>query len=455
MTVFSSFDHRTVAVFGLGRTGIASARALAEGGATVKAWDDNEASRAAAAKAGLPLVDLYADDWQGTDALLLSPGIPLTHPQPHATVLRAREAGAEVIGDVELLMREQSAAKITGITGTNGKSTTTALIGHILRECGGAVEVGGNIGTAIGELATLDEGGHYVLELSSYQIDLTPSLHCDVAVLLNISPDHLDRHGGMAGYVSVKQRIFDGQGAEDTAVIGVDDEHCKAIYDRLVQQGRQNIIPVSVGRPMEDGVYVLDGVLFDPKGAGGMVADLRSAPRLPGAHNWQNAAAAYAATCALGFFPADIVNALFSFPGLAHRMELVGEIGGVTYVNDSKATNAEAAARALSSYDSIYWIAGGRSKEGGIATLSEYFPRIRKAYLIGEAAEDFAAALGHVPVAQCGNMETAVAQAAADAEAGSVVLLSPACASFDQYSDFEARGDDFRTQVETLREGTA
>ncbi len=461
MIPFASFANRTVAVFGLGRSGLSAARALMAGGASVWAWDDSAERRRDADRLGVPLRDLYRADWAGVAALVLSPGVPLTHPRPHETVERARAAGVEVIGDVELFLRTLPSARIVGITGTNGKSTTTALLGHILESCGRAVEAGGNLGTPVAELGELGYDGIYVLELSSYQIDLTPSLRPDVAVLLNIAPDHLDRHGDLAGYAAVKRRVFDGQAAGATAVIGVDDSYCRAIHDDLRAQGRHRLMPVAVvERDIDNGIHVIDGELYDSRGAGGRVADLRRALCLPGAHNWQNAAAAYAAARALGLESDEIVDAILTFPGLAHRMERVAEIGGVVYVNDSKATNADAVARALASYDIIYWVAGGLAKEGGIAGLAGYFARIRHAYLIGRAANDFAAVLGDaVPHTVAGDLATAVdlaaRQAEAEGQAGAVVLLSPACASFDQFADFEARGDAFRELVLARKERAA
>jgi UDP-N-acetylmuramoylalanine--D-glutamate ligase len=281
-----------------------------------------------------------------------------------------------------------------------------------------------------------------------------------VAVLLNISPDHLDRHGGLAGYVAVKRRVFAGQGAAETAIIGIDDPHCAAIYEDLVAQGRQQVVPIAVGRLVEGGVCVVDGELHDLRGAGGRVADLGSALCLPGAHNWQNAAASYTVARVLGLETEEIVAAIMSFPGLVHRMERIAEINGIAYVNDSKGTNADAAARALSSYENVYWIAGGRAKEGGIAALQAYFPRIRHAYLIGEAAEDFAATLdGKVPHTVSGDLAAAVKaasrQAERDAIPGAVVLMSPACASFDQFANFEIRGEAFRELVTELQEHAA
>jgi len=455
------FEDKTVAVFGLGRTGLTAARALIAGGAKVALWDEKAASREAAAAEGFPVVDLEAADWSQFAALMLSPGVPLTHPKPHWTVEKARAAGVEILGDVELFARTVNAApvhkrpKIIAITGTNGKSTTTALIGHLCASAGRDTRIGGNIGLGVLGLEDMHGGAVYVLELSSYQLDLTSSLHPDAVVLLNISPDHLDRHGGMDGYIAAKRRIFLNQGKGDTAIIGVDDAWCQQICTEITAANRRTIWPISAGKAMGRGVYALQGVLYDATGERVVeVADLLRARSLPGRHNWQNAAAAYAAARAIGISVSDAVDGLMTFPGLAHRMETVGKIGKVRFVNDSKATNADAARQAMSSYPKFYWIAGGVAKAGGIDDLKDLFPRIEKAYLIGEAANVFAATLaGKAEVKMSGTLEKAVQQAYVDAAASgddAIVLLSPACASFDQFSDFEARGEAFRAAVNGL-----
>ncbi|PVM91863.1 UDP-N-acetylmuramoyl-L-alanine--D-glutamate ligase [Caulobacter endophyticus] len=455
------FEDKTVAVFGLGRTGLTAARALIAGGAQVALWDEKEASREAAAAEGLPVVDLSTADWSRFAALMLSPGVPLTHPKPHWTVDKAKEAGVEILGDVELFARTVNAApehkkpKIIAITGTNGKSTTTALIGHLCQQAGRDTRVGGNIGAGILGLEDMHGGAVYVLELSSYQLDLTSSLHADATVLLNLSPDHIDRHGSMEGYIAAKRRIFLNQGKGDTAIIGVDDPWCQQICTEITAANRRTIWPISAGKAMGRGVYALQGVLYDATGERVTeMADLLRARSLPGRHNWQNAAAAYAAAIAIGIPPQQAVEGLMTFPGLAHRMETVGKIGKVAFVNDSKATNADAARQAMSSYPKFYWIAGGVPKAGGIANLVDLFPRVAGAYLIGQAAQEFGQTLeGKAPVKQCGDIESAVAAAYADAAASgqdAIVLLSPACASFDQFSDFEARGEAFRAAVNGL-----
>ncbi len=446
-----------VAVLGLGKSGLVAARALKESGAEVWAWDDSGEKRKAAAAEGLGIVDLRSCDWSELTSLVISPGIPHTFPAPHPVAAKARQANVEIISDIELLARTQREASYVGVTGTNGKSTTTALIGHIFKAAGRRTAVGGNIGTPALSLEALASGGIYVLEMSSYQLEITFSITFDVAILLNISPDHLDRHGGMDGYVAAKRRIFHRQTEPRTAVIGVDDEHSRAIWEDLVRQNDQVIIPISSTKALANGVYAVDGGLYDAMGGtAARVAELADFPTLPGAHNWQNAAAAYATARAAGVATDTIVAALKTYPGLPHRQERVGERDGVLFVNDSKATNADAADKALGCYEHIYWIAGGLAKEGGIESLTPHFSRIRRAYLIGEAADSFARTLeGRVPYLLTRKLESAVESAYADAvrdgHKGAVVLLSPACASFDQFRDFEARGDMFRDLVRALQ----
>ncbi len=454
-----SFAHQDVGVFGLARSGVASVRALKAGGARIHAWDDRDEARAKAEAEGATVATWRDWPWEKLKALILSPGVPLTHPAPHDIVLRAQAAKTPIIGDVELFAREirpdaagPGRAPVIAITGTNGKSTTTALVGHILNSCGFAAEIGGNIGRAVLELSPPGPKTVYVLEISSYQIDLSPGLAPDVAVLSNITPDHIDRHGSLQAYAAVKARLLRQGGI---AVIGVDDAQTAAIFTGLSSAGGQ-AIPVSVGKVLGRGVFVLDGVLYDALGGrANRIADLTAAAHLPGSHNWQNAALAYAATRSYARDTRAVASAIADFPGLAHRIEEVGRIGRVRFVNDSKATNADAAERALLCFPDIYWIAGGRAKEGGIESLARLFPRIRKAYLIGEAANAFAATLeGKVPFAIAGTLANAVAFAAADAARATapapVVLLSPACASFDQFRDFEQRGDAFRALVDKL-----
>jgi UDP-N-acetylmuramoylalanine--D-glutamate ligase len=454
-----TFEGKDVAVFGLGRSGIAAARALMAGGARVCAWDDNENARKAAEAAGVPLVDLNRRDWQTFAALVLSPGIPYKYPEPHRVVRMAQLVGVPVIGDMELFARavnalpEYERPRVVGITGTNGKSTTTALIGHILKTAGKDARVGGNIGVGVLDLDKLHGGAIYVLELSSYQLDLVETLRCDVAVMLNISPDHLGRHGGMDGYVQAKRRIFNNQGSQDVAVVGVDDTRAQVMCAQLSAEGLRRVIPVSAEYGLGRGVSVLDGKLCDSMMGRAMEGrDLSGARALPGRHNRQNAAAAYAACRALGLDPMDIMRGIMSFPGLPHRLESIGDIEGVRFINDSKATNAQAAEQALRAFPNAWWIVGGRPKEEGIDDLAPFFPGIRRAYLIGESTEAFARVLaGKVDSVKSRTLDAAVEAAFADArgsgEKNPVVLFSPACASFDQFRDFEHRGDTFRNLV--------
>ena len=453
MIAVSGFKGKRVAVFGLGGSGLATARALAAGGAVPVCFDDGEAGREAARKAGLTVADLRQEDWSQFAALVLAPGVPLTHPQPHWSAELAREHGVEVIGDVELFLRERRRiapdAPLVAITGTNGKSTTTALISHVLTSAGRDAQMGGNIGVPILELAAPAPSRIHVIECSSYQIDLAPSIDPSVGILLNITPDHLDRHGTLEHYASVKERLIAGS---RLAVVGVDDALSAAVADRAERSGSP-VRRISARHPVADGIHAEASVLWlDEGGAQSVFVDLAPILSLRGAHNAQNACAAIAACRALGLSTDEIRAGLASFPGLAHRMEMVARAGRVLFVNDSKATNADAAERALASYSRIYWIAGGRAKAGGIESLRPWFGRIAKAYLIGEAADDFAATLaGHVETQMSGTLEAAVAEAARDAAQDRadepVVLLSPACASFDQFPNFEARGRAFAEAV--------
>ena len=444
-----------MAVFGLARSGTALIDALRLGGAEVHGWDDSQPAVEKAQAAGLPLTNLHGMDFAGLDALVLSPGVPLTHPEPHWTVKKARHAGVEVIGDAEVFLREakDTGAKIVGVTGTNGKSTTTALVGYLFKSAGLDVDVGGNIGTAVFLMRQPAAGRVYVLELSSFQIELMPGLAPDAGILTNITPDHLDRHGTMANYASVKARMFAKQQPGQCAICGVDDDWSAAIADGIATGA--DLRRVSVLHSLENGISAHDGVLRDRR-AGRLAAeiDLLRMPALRGAHNWQNACMAYGAAAALGLSVAEIEAGMRSFPGLAHRMQQVGRIGTTAFVNDSKATNADAAEKALLSFDRIYWILGGIAKTGGIEPLRPLFGRLARAYLIGQATDEFAASLAGVAYTRCGTLETAVAaaaqDAAADGHAGAVVLLSPACASFDQYPNFEVRGDAFVKAVAAL-----
>jgi UDP-N-acetylmuramoylalanine--D-glutamate ligase len=448
----TSFRQQRVAVMGLARSGLAAAEALKRGGADVLAWDDSAEKRADAEHLGLPVVDLNNADLGKVRALVLSPGIPSTFPKPHPVAARARAANIEIICDIELLARSQREARYAGITGTNGKSTTTALLGHIVAEAGVIAQVGGNIGLPVLSLNPLGRDGIYVLEMSSYQLELTKTLVFGVAILLNITPDHLDRHGGMDGYIAAKERIFAGQTGAQAAVVGIDDDICKTIAGKLGASGHR-VIPISAEHVAPGGVYVAGTNLIDDiDGNQVAVLDLSTLPRLLGRHNWQNCTAAFAAARCLGIAADAAARGIATFLGLAHRQELIATIAGARYINDSKATNADATEKALVCYDNILWIAGGVAKEGGIDSLAPYFPRIRHAFLIGEAAPAFAETLnGKVPFTRSGDLATAVTQARAMAKQGSTVLLSPACASFDQFRDFEARGDAFRRLVEAVQ----
>ena len=453
MIDLSRHAGKSIAVFGLGKSGISAALALQNGGAEVSAWDDDPVRRTMAEDLGVTLNDLYRTEWDAFTSLVLSPGVPLTHPAPHPLVARALITRIEIVGDMELFARSRPPGRVVGVTGTNGKSTTSALVTHLLKAAGREVRLGGNIGVPVLDLDAGSDEGIYVLELSSFQLDLIRSLVSDVAVLLNIAPDHIERHGDFPNYIASKTRIFTRRASSQTAIIGVDDDICRRIHSELAGRRGRTVVPVSAQRVIRRGVRIHDGVLIDDlDGHAVEIADLASLPSLRGVHNMQNAAAAYAVIRTLGVDGRDVADAFATFSGLAHRQEVVAEINRVTFVNDSKATNAESAARGLSCFDNIYWIAGGRAKDGGIATLSAYFPRMVNAFLIGEAAGALAQTLdGQVPFSNCGDLESAVARATnmalSDRRPGAVVLLSPACASFDQFSSFEERGDRFRELV--------
>ncbi|HZZ62736.1 MAG TPA: UDP-N-acetylmuramoyl-L-alanine--D-glutamate ligase [Roseiarcus sp.] len=459
MTPVETLRGQRVAVFGLGGSGLSTIRALAEGGAEAVAWDDGAKARERAAAAGFRLVDLAEADWRSFKLLVLSPGAPLTHPKPHWTVELAHDAGVPIVGDIELFVRERAAraqrAPFVAITGTNGKSTTSALIAHVLKEAGHDVALGGNIGVPVLDLPPPAENRTHVVECSSYQIDLSPSLAPGVGLLINITPDHLDRHGDLARYAAIKERLV---ARSAIALVGVDDEPCRAICARL----KSCPVPPRVVAVSGDDSPLADVLIRDrrvvARTEAGASLDLAGARALRGSHNGQNAAFAYGAARALGVAARTIAEAFESFPGLAHRMEEVGRRGKVLFINDSKATNADAAEKALKSFHDIYWITGGRPKEGGIELLRPLYPRVAKAYLIGEATDAFARTLaGAVPYERCGTLGAATEAAARDAlRSGAdepAVLLSPACASFDQFANFEARGEAFRAAVDRLMRG--
>ena len=504
MIPVTTYAKKQVAVFGLGGSGLVTAKALMAGGAIVSAWDDGQGARDAAAKEGVPLVDLATVKWKGFSALVLAPGVPLTHPEPHWTVVQAKDAKVPIIGDVELFCRERARrapfCPFIAITGTNGKSTTTALLEHLFKADDRDVQMGGNIGTPVLALEPPHSASFYVIELSSFQIDLTPSLKPTVGVLLNVTPDHLDRHGTMENYAAIKERLV---AKAEQSCVGVDDEFCRAIAQRI--ERRRYCYTFSTSQDYRKG-YHLAGtkVRFETDDMKEDLVDLSAIRSLRGEHNGQNALAAAAALGALGgmlwparfnpFISLDVSlkrrlfedfsdfqarmklprdkvmnnpaatqrrrdalqRAFASFPGLAHRMEEIGHLGPVVFVNDSKATNADSTAKALATWDrDIYWIAGGKQKEGGISSLATFFPRVSKAYLIGASSDEFAATLdGKTEIVRSDTLDQAVAAAAADAAASTgpepVVLLSPACASYDQFKNFEIRGDAFRKLVEAL-----
>ena len=458
------FEGQRVGVLGLGRSGMATARALQAGGAEALCWDDGEAGRTAASSEGFTIWDpLKSDAFEDVSWLVTSPGIPHLYPAPHRAIVAAWDAGVPVDNDVGLFFRSlgqgdwvnhDTPPRVIAVTGSNGKSTTSALIAHILEENGTPVQLAGNIGRGVLDIEPPEDGEVIVLELSSYQTDLARALTPDIAVFTNLSPDHLDRHGGMGGYFAAKRRLF-AEGGPDRAVIGVDEAEGKYIANQLsmgAADGR--VIRISSGQKLTGvgwDVFARKGWLSEyRKGRQAGSVDLRAIKGLPGAHNHQNACCAYAAVRALGIAPKVIEQAFHSYPGLPHRSQVVGESEGVLFVNDSKATNVDAAAKALAAFPRIRWICGGLEKEGGLDALKPALGSVAKAYVIGREAQNFALQLGDTPHEICTSMERAVARAAAEAEPGDVVLLAPAAASFDQYDNFEARGQDFMDQVQKL-----
>ena len=455
MIEVAAFANQPVAILGLARSGLTAAVALKAGGAKILAWDDYEAGRKAATDRGIELTELTGADWSKIAALVLSPGIPHTFPKPHPVAAEAIAAGCAIVCDIDLLARAVPEANYVGITGTNGKSTTTALVGHILKSAGRRAEIGGNIGIPVLDLARLGADGTYVLELSSYQLERIPAVALDVAVLLNITPDHLDRHGSMDGYIAAKRQIFDQTADRVTAIISLDDPASRGMVMELMMQNRHRIVPVSVSARAAGGIFVDGHMLIDDMDHKAVKAlDLATLPTLMGRHNWQNACAAYAVGRALGLEIDEIAAAMRDFPGLAHRQEKIRDIGKVAYINDSKATNTDSAVQALSTYERIYWLAGGIFKEESLGGLIPLLGKVREAFLFGEAAPKFAGWLkGKVLVTECADMGDALLrahEAAQKAKDGGIVLLSPACASFDQFRDFEHRGDEFRKAVEAL-----
>lgn len=462
------YDGHKVAVLGLGRSGLSAALALRAGGAIPVCWDDNEAARERAMVEGLPVADLNKDKpWDDVVSLIVSPGIAHLYPEAHPIVQKAWGMGVVVDNDIGLFFRSYATPewdkfdvmpKVICITGSNGKSTTTALIAHILAEAGKPVQMGGNIGRGVLDLDPASDGEILVLELSSYQTELARALAPDMAVFMNLSPDHLDRHGGIGGYFAAKRRLF-AEGGPDKAIIGVDEPEGRYLANQVRQDSKTGdpVIAISSGRKLQgDGwsVFARKGFLAEwRKGRQMASIDLRNMQGLPGAHNHQNACAAYAVCRALAMAPKVVEAGLQSYGGLAHRCQIIATHNGVTFVNDSKATNADAAQKALLAFKNIHWIVGGQPKQGGVASLQPLFDRVTKAYLIGEAADAFAEQLSDVPYEKSGTVEMAVKAAIQNAKSGDVVLLAPACASFDQFDSFEARGDVFVTAVQAATSG--
>src|SRR6056297_3168357 len=450
-----------VAVLGLGRSGLSAARALRAGGAQVLAWDDSPEAREKALEEEFEINDLTRDGaFDGIAMLIVSPGIPHLYPRPNKVVANALRAGVAVDNDIGLFFRSFAAAgwaahdvppRVVAVTGSNGKSTTSALIHHVLQQAGRDSQMAGNIGRGVLDIDPPGDGGVIVLELSSYQLELARALTPDVAVFTNLSPDHLDRHGGKGGYFAAKRRLF-AEGGPDRAVIGVDEPEGLFLAGQMAEAPADDrVIRISVTTKLDGpgwNVFARKGFLSEYRKARQAGAiDLREIAGLPGSHNHQNACAAYAACRAAGLSPRVIERGFHSFKGLPHRSQLVAETGGVRIVNDSKATNVDAAFKALTAFPRIRWICGGLQKEGGLATLAPALPHVVKAYVIGREAAQFALGLDGVEAAVCTTMSAAVGAAMAEAQPGEVILLAPAAASFDQYDNFERRGDDFISEV--------
>ncbi|WP_040610003.1 UDP-N-acetylmuramoyl-L-alanine--D-glutamate ligase [Pseudooceanicola batsensis] len=457
-------EGQKIAVLGLGRSGLSAARALRDGGAEPLCWDDNPAARDRAEAEGFAVADLTrAETMESVRSLIVSPGIPHLYPEPNPVIALALDLGVPVDNDIGLFFRSAAdrgwgdydvQPRIVAVTGSNGKSTTSALIHHVLESVGRDTQLAGNIGRGVLDIDPPGDGGVVVLELSSYQTDLARALTPDVAVFTNLTPDHLDRHGGLGGYFAAKRRLF-AEGGPDRAVIGVDEAEGRYLANQLGEGPTDDrVIRISSGQKLTGPgwlVYARKGFLTEwRKGRQVGSIDLRAIPGLPGAHNHQNACAAYAACRALGLAPRVIESAFHTFAGLPHRSQIVAERGGVRYVNDSKATNVDAASKALRAFDRLRWICGGLEKEGGLEALLPATGSVIKAYVIGREAAAFAMTLRGVETEVCTDMATAVARAAAEAQPGETVLLAPAAASFDQYDSFEKRGEDFVTQVGKL-----
>ena len=452
-----SRQNQKIAILGLGVSGLASAKALRKSGAKVTVWDDNLASRDRAVREGLDVVELTEPHISTLDALLASPGIPLTINR-HPAIERAKALACPIINDIELLAENVGETHLIGITGTNGKSTTTELISHILEKNKGPCEAGGNLGRPVLEFELPKKNQAYIIELSSFQLELTKQAAFDIAVLLNIRPDHLDRHGTMEAYVSAKMRLFkkNRSGKKGIAIIGVDDIDSRGIFDILKNNKNWNVIPVSVLRELTNGVFVKKGVILDAsQGEPDRICDLSRFPNLRGKHNHHNAACAYLAAKYSGVPKNIIVNSFETFHGLEHRLELVTSLLDVEVINDSKATNIAATNTALSCFNNVYWIAGGRSKGENFSGLLPYAASVNHAFLIGEASESLSEALTPtVSNTICENLENATRKAIETAKKDpqpATVLFSPACSSFDQFQNFSSRGREFkRITLETL-----
>lgn len=455
------YRDQTVAVLGLGRSGLAAAEALIEGGANVVVWDDGDAARDTAAARAIEVRDLSKHGaFDDVVSLIVSPGIPHLYPAPHKVIAAAMAAGVPVDNDIGLFFQSyatqewdnfETTPRVIAVTGSNGKSTTSALIHHILTEAGKPTQLAGNIGRGVLDIDPAHDGEVIVLELSSYQTDLARSLTPDIAVFTNLSPDHLDRHAGIGGYFAAKRRLF-AEGGPDRAIVGVDEFEGQYLANQLAEGGdKTRVIQVSVDRKLAGqgwSVFARKGFLSEYRNGRQVGSiDLRGIKNLPGSHNHQNACAAYAACRSLNLGPKLIESALHTFGGLPHRSQVIAEAGGVTYVNDSKATNVDSAAKALAAFKNIRWICGGLEKEGGVDGLLPQLGNVQKAYVIGREAANFARQLEGADTQVCTTMDVAVAAAMTDAQEGETVLLAPAAASFDQYNSFEMRGDDFVEQV--------
>lgn len=444
MIVSEKFKNKTYLVFGLGRTGLGAIKSLAKSGAKVFGWDDNAKNiEDAKLETDGSAVFLHPKDinWSEIDHIVLSPGIPFQEGHEHEVVALARALNKSIISDIDLLNQACPDATYIGITGTNGKSTTTALVGHILKEAGKTVQVGGNIGKAVMELDPLGEGDFYVLELSSYQLDLMNNVRINIAAFINITPDHLDRHITFENYLAAKLKIFNTQGVDDTAIISLDYPDTKLMHSTM-----GNTVSFSIVDREAD--ICTEGAMLTDR-LTGFSTILGSLQYLPGSHNLENIAVAYAISTTVGLSPKEIVSFIKSFKGLKHRMQTVLEKDGVRFINDSKATNANSVEKALNCFDKVYWIAGGMPKSDGISSLAPQFAKIKHAYLIGQAQEEFAKVLSshNVEFDKCGTLDKALEMIKKEKLEEGVILFSPACASFDQYKDFEHRGEVFEKLV--------